>query len=41
MDDEGEENDDDDDDDVRYRISTDAEKYQISRLISLPRSIKK
>ena len=40
MDDEGKE-DDEDDDDVRYRLLTDAEKYQINTLISLPRSIKK
>ena len=40
MDDGGEE-DDDDDDDVRYRLPTDAEKYQINTLISLSRSIKK
>ena len=39
MDDEGEE--DDDDYEVRYRLPTDAEKYQINTLISLPRSIKK
>ena len=33
--------DDDDDDDVRYRLPTDAEKYQINKLISLSRLIKK
>ena len=40
MDDGGEE-DDDDDDNVRYRLPTDAEKYQINKLISLSRLIKK
>ena len=40
MDDEVEEDDDDNEDD-RYRLPTDAEKYQINTLNSLSRSIKK
>jgi hypothetical protein len=41
MDDGGEEDDDDDDDDVRYRLPIDAENYQINKLISSSRLIKK